>query len=113
MLRASKEKLKFGIEFFLNTVEFKNSMLIQSPSLLMLGIEKRVIPRYMVLQVLKLKKLFEKEPSFYKMVCCTKAEFLGKFVLRFKDDAEELLEAYKGSCFGSNEEEEEEEEEES
>ena len=72
MLRASKEKLKVGIEFFLNTAEFKKSVLIQSPSLLMLGMEKRVIPRYMVFQVLKLKKLFEKEPSFYKMVRFTK-----------------------------------------
>ena len=105
---ASKEKLKFGIDFFLNTAKFEKSALIQIPSLLTLSKEKRVIPRYKVLQALKSKKLFEKEPSFCTMLFCREDKFLEKFLFRFKDEAEELLVAYKGHILDSSEEEEEE-----
>ena len=105
---ASKEKLKFGIDFFLNTAKFEKSALIQIPSLLTLSKKKRVIPRYKVLQALKSKKLFEKEPSFCTMLFCREDMFLEKFIFRFKDEAEELLVAYKGHILDSSEEEEEE-----
>ncbi|PON37503.1 Mitochodrial transcription termination factor, partial [Parasponia andersonii] len=102
MLRTSEEKLKFGIDFFLNTVGFKKSVLIKNPHFLMFGMEKRVIPRFRVLQVLKSKKLFEKNPGFYKMLYYKEAEFLAKYVLSFRDDAEELLEAYRGHISDSS-----------
>ncbi|PON67934.1 Mitochodrial transcription termination factor [Parasponia andersonii] len=106
LFRTSKEKLKFGIDFFLNTVEFKKSVLINSPWLLMSSMEKRVIPRYKVLQVLKLRRVFKKEPSFYNVLQCTEAEFLQNFVFRWSDDVDELLVAYMGHRSGSSEEEE-------
>ncbi|PON86635.1 Mitochodrial transcription termination factor [Trema orientale] len=104
LFRASEEKLKFGIDFFLNTVEFKKLLLIHSPWVLMCSMEKRVIPRFKVLQVLKSKRLFNREPSFYIMLQCTEAAFLENFILRFKDDAEELLVAYKGHDLSVEEE---------
>ncbi|XP_062098243.1 uncharacterized protein LOC133804104 [Humulus lupulus] len=105
LFRTSPEKLKFGIDFYLNTVKLKRSMLIHAPWILMSSMEKRVIPRYKVLQLLKLKRLFKREPSFYSMVLHTEAEFLQNFIFRFKDDANELLEAYMGHLSNSSEEE--------
>ncbi|PON50878.1 Mitochodrial transcription termination factor [Trema orientale] len=96
MLRVSEEKLKLGLDFFLSTVGFQKSVLIRTPSLLMHGMEKRVIPRYKVLQVLKSKRLFKNKPSFYTILHYKEAKFLEEFILKFRDDAEELLEAYKG-----------------
>ncbi|PON50880.1 Mitochodrial transcription termination factor [Trema orientale] len=96
IFRVSEGKLQFGIDFFLSTVGFEKSILIKTPSLLMFGMEKRVIPRYKVLQVLKSKRLLKNKQSFYTMLHYNEAKFLEEFVLKFRDDAEELLEAYKG-----------------
>ncbi|KAL5555885.1 hypothetical protein UlMin_038121 [Ulmus minor] len=95
LLRTSEKKLKTGIDFFLNTAKFRKSMLIYAPWCLMLSIENRVVPRFKVFEVLKLKKLFKKEPSFYSMVVCSEDEFLAKYILKFGDDVEELMAAYK------------------
>ncbi|KAM6547047.1 hypothetical protein CsatB_027783 [Cannabis sativa] len=112
VLRTSEEKLRFGVDFYLNTAKFNRSVLIRSPWLLMSSMEKRVIPRYKVLQVLKLKRLFVKEPSFYTMLQKTEGQFLLSFISKFRNYADELLavyEGYKSGSIGSLKEEEEEE----
>lgn len=96
MLRASEEKLKLGMEFFMNTIKFEKTLLVHRPTILMLSMEDRVIPRYRVLQILKSKRLLKREPSFINVLSLTDEEFLDKFISRFADDAEELLVAYKG-----------------
>ncbi|XP_062114734.1 transcription termination factor MTERF2, chloroplastic-like [Humulus lupulus] len=101
VLRTSEEKLRFGVDFYLNTAKFKRSVLIRSPWLLMSSMEKRVIPRYKVLQVLKLKRLLVKEPSFYTMLQKTEGQFLLNFISKFQNYADELLVVYKGHKSGS------------
>lgn len=96
LLRASEEKLKLGMEFFMNTMKFEKTLLVHRPTILMLSMEDRVIPRYRVLQILKSKRLLKREPSFINVLSLTDEEFLDKFISRFADDAEELLVAYKG-----------------
>ena len=105
LFRASTDKLKFGIDFFMNTVKYDKSMLVRRPLCLISSTENRVIPRFNVLQVIKLKKLLDKEPSFYSVLYMTEEEFLDKFISRFRDDAEELLVAYKGHLLDSSDEE--------
>ncbi|KAF4371534.1 hypothetical protein G4B88_008249 [Cannabis sativa] len=95
LLRTSNKKLEFGVDFFLNTAKFNKLRLIRSPALLMFSMEGRVIPRYKVLEVLKMKKLFKNGPSFHTMLVCSEAQFLEKFVLKFKDDADELMAAFR------------------
>ncbi|KAF4386625.1 uncharacterized protein LOC115707083 isoform X1 [Cannabis sativa] len=105
LFRTSPEKLKFGVDFYLNTVKLKRSRLIHAPWILMSSMKKRVIPRYKVLQLLKSKRLFKREPSFYSMVLHTEAEFLQNFIFRFKDDSNELLEAYMSNLSDSSDQE--------
>ncbi|KAK1591963.1 hypothetical protein Q3G72_016750 [Acer saccharum] len=105
--RVSEKKLKSGLNFFLNKAEFGKEMLIRAPWCLMLSIEERVIPRYEVLQILKLKRLLKKEPSFINVLNFSEEEFLEKFVGKFRDDVEELLVAYKGHLLESSSKEEE------
>ncbi|XP_062113759.1 uncharacterized protein LOC133824802 [Humulus lupulus] len=112
LLRTSDKKLELGVDFFLNTAKFKRLTLIRSPALLMFSMEGRVIPRYKVFEVLKTKKLFKNGPSFHSMLVYSEAQFLQKFVLKFGDDAAELLAAFRGHMSDSNSHEEEEEEEE-
>ncbi|KAJ9159620.1 hypothetical protein P3X46_025117 [Hevea brasiliensis] len=102
LLRTSKEKLKLGIDFFLNVVKFKKEVLLHNPTYLMHSMEERVIPRYKVLEIMKSKKIFKKEPSFINVLHLTEEEFLQKFISRFPDDALELLIVYKGNILDSS-----------
>ncbi|XP_058186997.1 uncharacterized protein LOC131303944 [Rhododendron vialii] len=101
LLRTSEDKLKFGIDFFLNDVKLERDVLVSNPSCLMFSMEKRVIPRYRVLQVIKSKRLLQKGPSFVCVLRLSEEEFLTKFISRFRDDEEELLVTYKGNPLDS------------
>ncbi|PHU16948.1 hypothetical protein BC332_12643 [Capsicum chinense] len=104
LFRTSEKKIRLGLEFFLGTVKLTESTLVQHPSLLMFSMEKRVIPRYKVLQLIKSKNLVKKEPSFYSAIRLREHVFLEKYVLRFPESAEELLTAYKGHSLDVGEE---------
>ncbi|THG10495.1 transcription termination factor MTERF5, chloroplastic isoform X1 [Camellia sinensis] len=104
LLRTSEDKLRVGIEFFLNDIKFERSVLVHRPNCLMHSMEERVIPRYRVLQVMKSKGLLKKMPSLIHVLSLTEEEFLAKFISKFRDDAKELLVAYKGHLLNSSEE---------
>ncbi|KAJ7970379.1 Transcription termination factor like [Quillaja saponaria] len=98
LLRVSKEKFKFGIEFYLLTVKWPKSVLVRTTSSLMYSMEDRVVPRYRVLQMTTSKRLLGnkvKKMSFLCVLAMTEERFL-KFISRFGDDAEELLLPHKG-----------------
>ncbi|XP_058186987.1 uncharacterized protein LOC131303938 isoform X2 [Rhododendron vialii] len=95
LLAVSEGKLKLGMEFFLYDVKLERSALVSWPTCLTYSMGERVLPRYRVLQVLKCKRLLKKEPSLNVLVL-TEEKFLEKFISRFRDDAEDLLVAYKG-----------------
>ncbi|GAY63489.1 hypothetical protein CUMW_226000 [Citrus unshiu] len=102
ILASSEERLKLGLEFFLKDIEFKKSVLVHNPVCLTLSIENRVIPRYRVFQIVMPRGMLKKKLSFGSMLLLSEENFLKKFVLRFGDDAEELLLAYKGHGLGSS-----------
>ncbi|KAI8536108.1 hypothetical protein RHMOL_Rhmol10G0230700 [Rhododendron molle] len=101
IFRTSEDKLKFKIDFFLNEIKLDRCALISWPIYLTYSIEKRVIPRYRVLQVIKSKRLLQKGPSFLSVLSLSEEEFLRKFISRFRDDGEELLGTYKGNPLDS------------
>ncbi|KAE9449914.1 hypothetical protein C3L33_18187, partial [Rhododendron williamsianum] len=96
LLGASEGKLKFGMEFFLYDVKLERSALVSWPTCLMYCMRERVLPRYRVLQVMKCKTLLKKEPTLLSVLDLSEEKFLEKYISRFRDDAEELLVAYKG-----------------
>ncbi|CAN1123996.1 hypothetical protein LINPERPRIM_LOCUS3515 [Linum perenne] len=96
LLRCSDEKLKFGIDFYLNTMKLTKDMIVRSPALLMYSMTERVIPRYRVLEIMESKALLNKRPSFCTVVSLTNETFVDKFVFRSVDYAEELLMVFNG-----------------
>lgn len=96
LLRTSEKKLKIGMEFFLHTVMLPKSFLVNRSRVLMYSMEDRVVPRYRVFQLLVSKKLCKKDPSYMYVLCLSEEKFLDKYISQFKENAEELLVAYKG-----------------
>ncbi|XP_065863043.1 transcription termination factor MTERF5, chloroplastic-like isoform X2 [Euphorbia lathyris] len=106
LLRCSEKKLKLGTNFFMNTVKIEKEVLVRNPQSLLLSIEERVIPRYKVLEIIKSRRLLKKEPLFLNVCHHTEDEFVRKFILRFPDEVEDLLVAYKSHALDSSSEEE-------
>ncbi|BAT74427.1 uncharacterized protein HKW66_Vig0002520 [Vigna angularis] len=96
LFRTSEMKLKVGMKFFLHTVVLPKSVLIHRPQILMYSMEDRVLPRYKVFQLLKSKNLCKKVPSYIHVLCLSEEMFLDKYISQFRENAEELLVAYKG-----------------
>ncbi|CAN0925637.1 Transcription termination factor MTERF5, chloroplastic [Linum grandiflorum] len=95
LMRCAEGKLKFGIDFYLNTMKLTKEMICRSPALLMYNMKERVIPRYRVLEVMVSKALLKTRPNFGTVASLTDERFIEKFVFRSVDDAKELLMVYK------------------
>ncbi|TXG53991.1 hypothetical protein EZV62_019247 [Acer yangbiense] len=102
ILSRSEEQLKLVIDFFLNKPELKKEALIRKPCCLCFSPVDRLIPRYKVMQILKSKRLLKKEPSFVHALTVSEEKFLDIYVTRFRDDAEDLLVAYKSHSLDSS-----------
>ncbi|KAL5751747.1 hypothetical protein ACOSQ2_022254 [Xanthoceras sorbifolium] len=109
MFGKSEEQLKLQLDFFMNKIELNKEVLIRAPCCLTYSLAERVIPRYRVMQILKSKRLLlKKEPSFVSVLILSEEKFLEKFVAMFRDDAEELLVAYRGHLLDSSSSEDKE-----
>ncbi|XVE90731.1 hypothetical protein DITRI_Ditri20bG0100700 [Diplodiscus trichospermus] len=89
----SEDKINATMSFYVNTMGLKSSYIANRLLLLALSLEKRIIPRWSVLQVLLCKDLIKKEISFRELLECIEKKFLQRFVTPFEDSY--LLKLYK------------------
>ncbi|KAK9135123.1 hypothetical protein Syun_014453 [Stephania yunnanensis] len=93
----SVEKLKRGLNFFMNKLKWNSSELAKCTNMLGLSLEKRVIPRWMVVQCLLSKCLIEDVVSIRSVLVLTEAKFLEKFLDKYESKAPEILKLYRGT----------------
>ncbi|XP_054821309.1 transcription termination factor MTERF4, chloroplastic-like [Prosopis cineraria] len=70
LLLQSEQRLKFGIHVCMDNIMLPKSQLVNTPAILTLSLEKRVTPRWRVLQLLISKELLKKNPSFLECYYC-------------------------------------------
>nr|KYP58079.1 hypothetical protein KK1_004370 [Cajanus cajan] len=99
MLR-SMEKLNAVLGFWVGRLGWDHSALVASPTLFAYSLEKRVIPRALVVQHLMSKGLLKKGASLVTPFSMLDEAFLQKYVKCFKEETSTLLELYrgKGTC---------------
>ncbi|PKA61845.1 hypothetical protein AXF42_Ash008677 [Apostasia shenzhenica] len=90
----SDDKIKKGMGFFVEKVKLELSFVAAHPNLLSLSLEKRVLPRCMVLDVLESKGLLQKKKGFAYCMQITEKQFLDRFVNKHECEVPLLLEAY-------------------
>lgn len=95
-MMASKEKIKGVMDFFVNKLGLEPIVVFKRPSLVSLSLEKRLIPRGLVIQVLFSKGLVKKDTSMSSLFECPDETFLRKFVMPHKEEASELLKLFRG-----------------
>ncbi|KAL0010520.1 hypothetical protein SO802_005628 [Lithocarpus litseifolius] len=94
-MMASEDKIMRVMEFLVNQMGLEASLIVKRPQFVSYSLEKRLIPRASVIQVLQSKGLVKK--LFYLPAVFDYVEeyFLQKFVMPYEKEASELLQLYK------------------
>ncbi|KAA8540701.1 hypothetical protein F0562_024380 [Nyssa sinensis] len=93
---VSEKKITKLMGFFLNQLKLKPSAISKNPNLMLLSLEKRIIPRCSVLQLLISKDLINGKISLIHAFKMTEKMFVGKFVSKYEDVIPEVVEAHQG-----------------
>ncbi|XP_077248883.1 transcription termination factor MTERF15, mitochondrial-like [Tasmannia lanceolata] len=92
---TSKKKIMTVIDFLVNEMNWTPSFISRCPNLFLLSLERRIIPRGLVLQILLSKGLINKELNLTWALKSTEKDFLEKFVIKNKDVVPEILVVYQ------------------
>ncbi|WVY91519.1 hypothetical protein V8G54_037033 [Vigna mungo] len=95
MMLCSMEKLDAVTGFWVDRLGWDRSTLIAYPSLFQFSLEKRLVPRALVLQHLLSRGLVKKDASFVTPFVKSDEGFLKKYVRSFKEETPWLLELYQ------------------
>ncbi|XP_077249978.1 uncharacterized protein LOC143889598 [Tasmannia lanceolata] len=94
ILALSEEKIRKGLDFFMNQLHYEPSYISRCPKFLMYSLECRVVPRHAVLMHLESNNLLKKNPCLYTLVCRTENQFLEAYVLPYKDEFPDVYNGY-------------------
>ncbi|RWR93056.1 Mitochodrial transcription termination factor-related [Cinnamomum micranthum f. kanehirae] len=95
-LLASERKIRAVMGFLMDEIGCKPSEIASRPMLFMFSFEKRLVPRYEVLKILKSRDLLRFEVQLWSAVTITERLFLKTYVMKYLDKAPDLREAYIG-----------------
>ncbi|PSR85138.1 Transcription termination factor like [Actinidia chinensis var. chinensis] len=95
-MMGSEEKIVGVMDFLVNKMGLESSFVARRPILLTLSLEKRIVPRCSVYQVLESKGLIETNGnSLATLLVSSEKWFIEKVVDRYKEEAPEILKLYK------------------
>ncbi|KAL6556306.1 hypothetical protein OROGR_005594 [Orobanche gracilis] len=92
---ASESKVMAVVDILVHKMGYRVSDIARYPVVVLLSLEKTVVPRCSVYQVLLLKGLAKENLSFCKWLVCTEKSFLEMFLLCHEKEAPELLKLYR------------------
>ncbi|KAG6683915.1 hypothetical protein I3842_12G036500 [Carya illinoinensis] len=95
-MRCSEKKIKKMMDFFVNKLKMKPSLISNCPNLLLHSLEKRIIPRCSVMQVLMLKGLIKEDIGIVYMVTMAEKKFMVKFVSKYQNEVPDVVRAHQG-----------------
>ncbi|XP_043697012.1 uncharacterized protein LOC122647745 [Telopea speciosissima] len=95
-MTASEKKIMSHMNFFVNKMGWEREVIITRPQLLALSLEKRILPRCSVLQVLILKGLVKEDLKIGHLLIKSEKHFLENFVKIYEKEVPHLLDLYKG-----------------
>lgn len=92
----SEKKIMNIMDYLVKKMGWPSGVIARCPLVLNFSLEKRIIPRCSVIQVLSLKGLVKKELSLSTMLVPTEKCFLTTFVTPYLAELPQLLSVYQG-----------------
>ncbi|GLT54712.1 hypothetical protein SLA2020_278900 [Shorea laevis] len=96
LMICSEKKIRDVMDFLMNKAGLMPSDIARCPNLFLASVERRLIPRCAVLQVLMSKAMVTKKLDLVWLLNSSKQYFEKKFVTQFMEDAPEVIKAYQG-----------------
>lgn len=98
VLRFSEKKLLSGMDFLLKEASCEPSYVARHPVLLGFSVEKRLMPRFQILQFLKMKELPGTNVDLCTAMAMPEKKFQDKFFLPNREEFSEIFETYFAAC---------------
>nr|KYP46718.1 hypothetical protein KK1_031683 [Cajanus cajan] len=93
-MKLSEENFTKKMSFLVKDMGWPSEDIAEYPLVVAYNLEKRIIPRFSVIKILKSKGLLENNVHFSGIICITDEDFLEKFVDNFKKDLPLLPDVY-------------------
>ncbi|XP_031260285.1 uncharacterized protein LOC116118434 [Pistacia vera] len=94
-MNASEIKIMNVMDFLVNNMGWQSTDIALSPDVFLMSLEKRVIPRCLVIKFLQSKGLVKKNLSLCACVHPVEKVFLDRFVTKYLDQVPELINIYQ------------------
>ena len=91
----SEEKIMKVMNFLVNNFGRPSTDIAKNPVVLLLSLEKRIIPRCSVVQILIARDLVKNGLGFSSFLLINEKSFLEKYVIKFQDVVPQLLGVYQ------------------
>lgn len=95
-MMLSEGKINRSMEFLVKKMGWPSKMIVRLPVVLFFSLEKRIVPRCSVVQVLLSKGLVKEDLSLATVLVPVEKLFLERFVTRYKEEVPRLLDVYQG-----------------
>ncbi|KAK1277708.1 hypothetical protein QJS04_geneDACA003491 [Acorus gramineus] len=95
-MNLSKDKIRKMMDFFMTESVLGLSSISNRPNLMLFSLEKTIIPRYSVINVLKSHGLLNKDVSLLTICILKEEKFLEKYVNKYQGTVPQVLQAYQG-----------------
>ncbi|CAK8531738.1 unnamed protein product [Lathyrus sativus] len=95
LMLASVDKINLVMSFWVDRMGWDSLALTKLPQIFGFCLQKRVIPRALVLQYLMMKGLRRRNASLVTPFRWSEKQFLSKYVVCFKDESDYLLKLYE------------------
>ena len=92
----SEEKITKAMNFLVNKMGYPSADIARHPIVIFFSLEKRIIPRCSVIQILQAKGLVKYDLCPASFMLPSEKCFLVKYVIKFQDDIPQLLNIYQG-----------------
>ncbi|XP_059654550.1 uncharacterized protein LOC132301301 [Cornus florida] len=94
-MMVSEDNIMGIMNFFVNKMGWESSIVVRRPVLASLSLEKRIIPRCLVCEILLLKGLIKKDFGLDWFLESPESYFLKNFVKKYEEEAPEPLKLYQ------------------
>jgi mTERF domain-containing protein len=95
-MTVSEKKIQKSMGFFVNKVKMKPLLIPKNHYLLLYSLEKRIIPRCSVLQLLISKRLIKEDTSISRAIRMSENKFVEKLVSKYQNEVPDVVRAYQG-----------------
>ncbi|CAN6478249.1 unnamed protein product [Victoria cruziana] len=94
-MRLSRSNLQKKLHFFMRVLKYKPAELAMTPCILMFSMEKRVIPRVTVVNMLNSANIPKKNRNLLTVLQMKENVFYEEYVLKYMDECPDVLQAYR------------------